>query len=447
MGMRAVGVICEFNPLHNGHVRLLSRMRREVGDDGCVVCAMSGRFVQRGEPAVADPYVRAAMALAGGADLVVELPFPWSCGSAERFADAGVSILAGLGVEAVAFGSETGDEKLLSRAAACIGEPTFRARVAALLRTDMGSTAAYTLALREALGEHIPPHAEDALGAYGTAETDTLPDNFPSPNDRLAIAYLRAIRTENERRGTSLRPLIVRREGQAFDDTTLSDCQAPSATALRLLLREAADDPAALSAMLDGTMPKEALKILLSAVDEGLAPTDMSALLPFFHALFRLSDPSALAGIAELNGGLSDRMIRAAREAACASAFPDALHTRLYTDARLRRGMLYAATGVLPADVTAAPTYTTLLAATTRGCRFLRAEATVPRAEGEHTGQTLTVVTKPADAPAGRQRTLCEKADALYTLTYPVPTDAAALWRRKPLICGTDAGATDDRSR
>ena len=71
--MRASGVICELNPFHNGHAYLLSRMRESVGDDGCVVCLMSGRFVQRGTAAMADPYLRADMALAGGADLVIEL--------------------------------------------------------------------------------------------------------------------------------------------------------------------------------------------------------------------------------------------------------------------------------------------------------------------------------------------------------------------------------------
>ena len=80
--MDATGVICEFNPFHNGHGYLLSRMREQVGEDGCVICLMSGRFVQRGEAALADPYLRAEMALAGGADLVLELPFPWSAGSA-----------------------------------------------------------------------------------------------------------------------------------------------------------------------------------------------------------------------------------------------------------------------------------------------------------------------------------------------------------------------------
>ena len=91
--MGVSGVICEFNPFHNGHAYLLSRMREEVGDGGCVICLMSGRFVQRGEAAIADPYLRGQMALAGGADLVLELPFPWSAAGAEHFHCAEIDFL------------------------------------------------------------------------------------------------------------------------------------------------------------------------------------------------------------------------------------------------------------------------------------------------------------------------------------------------------------------
>ena len=65
------GVVCEFNPLHNGHAALLSRISEEFGSD--IVCVMSGNFVQRGEPAIIDKYKRAAAAVCGGADLVIEV--------------------------------------------------------------------------------------------------------------------------------------------------------------------------------------------------------------------------------------------------------------------------------------------------------------------------------------------------------------------------------------
>ena len=78
------GVVCEFNPLHNGHAALLSRISEEFGSD--TVCVMSGNFVQRGEAAVLDKWSRTRLALQNGAALVMELPLPWAVAGAEKFA-------------------------------------------------------------------------------------------------------------------------------------------------------------------------------------------------------------------------------------------------------------------------------------------------------------------------------------------------------------------------
>ena len=114
---KAVGVICEFNPFHFGHAYLLERVHEAFPDHG-VVCVMSGNFVQRGSFAIQEKYSRALCAMRGGADLVLELPFPFSSLSAESFASAGVSILAKIGVcDTIAFGTEYDDLSLLSECA------------------------------------------------------------------------------------------------------------------------------------------------------------------------------------------------------------------------------------------------------------------------------------------------------------------------------------------
>ena len=88
--MDAVGVVCEFDPLHRGHEALL----RWAGVSGRpVVCAMSGNFTQRGGPACAEKFVRAEMAVRCGADLVAELPTPWAMATAEKFADVLFSLM------------------------------------------------------------------------------------------------------------------------------------------------------------------------------------------------------------------------------------------------------------------------------------------------------------------------------------------------------------------
>ena len=89
--MNAIGIICEYNPFHLGHARMLEGLRRQY--DAPLVCAMSGNFVQRGDAAVAHKHARAEMAVRCGADLVLELPTPWAMASAERFADGGVALL------------------------------------------------------------------------------------------------------------------------------------------------------------------------------------------------------------------------------------------------------------------------------------------------------------------------------------------------------------------
>ena len=86
-----IGVVCEYNPFHNGHTYHLRRCRELAGEDCTVICVMSGDFVQRGEPALYSKFARAEAACLGGADLVVELPLPWSLSSAEAFARGGVS--------------------------------------------------------------------------------------------------------------------------------------------------------------------------------------------------------------------------------------------------------------------------------------------------------------------------------------------------------------------
>ncbi len=409
--MRAIGIICEFNPFHEGHAYLLRRAREAVGAEGCVICAMSGRFVQRGTAAMLDPYLRGEMALTGGADLALELPFPWSAGSAEHFARAGVEILTACGVDSLIFGSESGDAALLQRAAAVPDDPAFGETYASLCRSGMGTTAAYAAAIRARLGDR------------------PLPDSFPASNDFLGIAYLQALGRLRTATGRAPDALVIRREGAGYREDTVAAEGYPSATALRRVISEAACDPIALNAILAGTMPSGVQKALLDAIERGDAPLAGDRLLPFFHAYYRLQTPGAIEGYAECGGGLSAHICRRARETATPEVFLAALRTKQYTDARLRRAMLYAACGVTADDLQRAPSHTTLLAATRRGCDHLKVWQKANR-DNPH----FTIVTKPADAPASRQTDLGVLADALFTLCFSTPREAGELIRRSPVI-------------
>lgn len=409
--MRASGVICEFNPFHSGHAYLLSRMRELAGEEGCVICLMSGRFVQRGEPAAADPYLRAGMALSGGADLVLELPFPWSAASAEHFAGAGVRILARLGVESLAFGSECGDHTLLSHVAGALDTPAFRDTYAALCREGTGTAAAYAKALREAVS--IP-----------------LPDGFPSSNDLLGITYLQALRRLVQEGITPPRAETVTRRGTAYRDAAFVPDAYPSATALRRRMEELRGSLPLSEVIPREAMPAASRALLLEALAGEEAPLSGERLMAFYHGLYRLPIPPSHREPAEWNGGMAGHIHRAACASATPEAFWEELRTKQYTDARLRRALLFGAVGVTPKDLREVPRYTTLLAANRRGCAYLKEW----RKANRDASDGFTVVTKPADAPRLRQRELGEAADALFTLCFPHPKEAGAMLKRTPVI-------------
>ena len=122
--MRTVGIIAEYDPFHAGHAFQLEKAKEASGAD-YVVAAMSPDFLQRGEPALLDKWVRARMALEAGADLVLELPVRCAVGSAEFFAEGGVRLLHALGcIDALSFGCEAADRfGLLEQAARFLAAP------------------------------------------------------------------------------------------------------------------------------------------------------------------------------------------------------------------------------------------------------------------------------------------------------------------------------------
>lgn len=114
--MEVCGVVAEYNPFHAGHAHHLAETRRKLGEDVCIVCVMSGNFVQRGEFALLDKYTRAEMAVRGGADLVIETPLAAALSSAEGFARGAAGVLDAFGFTALSFGCETPDADFIKAA-------------------------------------------------------------------------------------------------------------------------------------------------------------------------------------------------------------------------------------------------------------------------------------------------------------------------------------------
>lgn len=392
--MKTAGIICECNPLHAGHIHLMDAARRGGAD--AIVCVMSGCFVQRGEAAIADPYARAEILVHAGADAVVELPFPYSASSAEFFGAAGVDILSRLGVDELWFGSECGDLELLSRMARVADDPAFVARYSETVQGNSGTARAYFECMKEFCGE------------------DTC-----SPNDILALSYLRAI----EKHGSRMRPVTIRRVGSGYSETELKKDAFPSATALRRAWRTDGLDA------IVPFLPDACATVLLREASKHRAPADLRHAERLILGTLRAQSADTTENYEGLGGGLAGRLKSAAENAHSLDELLSLATTKKYPDARLRRGILAAMVGVTAEDVRAKASYVRLLAANKSGCAYLAAL--------RHASE-IAVVTRqgdlPTDASTERQHALEAREKSLYSLCLPDIGVARELYCRAPVI-------------
>lgn len=356
--MSTVGLVVEYNPLHNGHLYHIQQSRK-ITDAESVIAVMSGHYLQRGEPAVADKWARTEMALRAGCDLVLELPVAYSAQPAQWFAYGAVAALDATGVcDALCFGSESGDVRALARIADRLAaEPAaMRLRLGALLKEGLPYPTAYAEAARELLAAE-----GDADATFGLAE----------PNHTLGLHYLLALR----KLGSPMAAHSIRREKAGYNETAITDAAIASATALRRLIFEA-------GGALDGLAPfapASTLAVLRREAAAGKAPVGWEAFArPLFHLLGAL--PAAeLASYAEVTEGLEHRIKGALRELRSwrVDELLDLLKTKRYTRTKLQRMLARILLGhrkeELTADRLAAGVqYIRVLGFTARGRELLR---------------------------------------------------------------------------
>lgn len=208
--MKAVGLVTEYNPFHNGHLYHLNKAMELTGAD-ISVAVMSGDFVQRGELAVLDKYTRASMALNSGVNLVVELPVNYAVSSAESFAAGALKVLDYIKADSIAFGSESGNIERLSKLAhiLCDNEDTLYKEISKYTANGISYAAA-----RQKVVEKLTDKDTAAM--------------LTSSNNILAVEYLKAIIKNNY----AIKPYTIKRQGDSYNDTDIRSEYA-SATALR----------------------------------------------------------------------------------------------------------------------------------------------------------------------------------------------------------------------
>jgi len=306
--MSTLGIIAEYNPFHNGHLFHLERSKITCGCEHAVA-VMSGDFVQRGEPAILDKFVRAEIAVECGVDLVLELPVWYSTASAEFFADGAIELLANSGiVDCLCFGSESGE----------LAPPV---QIANLLADE---PQIYKAALKENLsgGLSFARARQAALAEVGVPDASLI----ESPNNILAVEYLKALK----RRGSDITPATVKREGAGYHDENLQSAIS-SATAVRSALARGELD-AIRRAVPPATYDK------LSELS-GRLP-DIDRLSGALQYIIKFRGADYLKTISGVTEGLENRIVRAANEAYSFTEILKLLKTKRYPTSTLRRALL-----------------------------------------------------------------------------------------------------------
>ena len=305
--MIIAAVICEYNPFHNGHKYQLDTIRRKLKAD-YIICIMSGDYVQRGEPAIFPKELRTKWALENGADLVLQLPTPYSTGSADLFAYGAVTILNKLGcVDYLCFGSECGDIDTL-----CICADKL------ITEGQVGSEG------MRALMKKGNTFAKSRYLLF--PEFDVL---LAHSNNVLALEYIMALTHTKSK----IKPYTIKREGEAYeDDSLLEDEKYLSSTAIRRAILSG-----------EGVKIRKFLPYDISAIkDRPLCANVFSSEL--FYSL--LINQSCLPEYLDSSEDLSKRIINSLNEFSNYSSFTDLIKSKNYTYSRISRTLLHILLGI-----------------------------------------------------------------------------------------------------
>ena len=284
--MPRAGVICEFNPFHNGHKFLLKKIKSSINAD--IICIMSGSFVQRGDIAITDKYTRTIAALENGADMVVELPTVYTVASARIFAENGARIAADLGCDTLCFGAED-DIDALHKTVDLIDSPAVQEKIAAYMND----------------GEYYPKALSLAIG-------EPFDEIVRKPNNILALEYIRACRAYG------ITPLAFPREGVGHDASDATGNYA-SASLIRDLIRS--------------DKPYESYSPMV--IDH---PASLSDIEPVILFKLKTMDKDEIALLPDVTEGLENRIY----DTAVRYQIYEQIKTKRYTMARIRRIIISA---------------------------------------------------------------------------------------------------------
>lgn len=331
------GIVCEYNPLHNGHLFHIEKTKAAGADH--IVCVMSGNFVQRGECACIDKWSRAKAAVECGADVVVDLPVPWAMSSAESFARGSISLLSRFNIDFLSFGCETENKELLMKCA-CHSE---NEEMSSLLKEYMSQGMNYPSALTKAVEEKLGSEAAEII---------------TSPNSTLAVEYVRQMKKYLP----DCEILPIKRMGAEHDSDEQQDGFA-SASGIRKLIGKKD---------VSGLMPSAMYNILSQQFKSGKAPCRTELAERAILSCLRGMNKDELSLYVTDKTGLADRIYNSVRTAESLEELYDNTKSKNYTHSRVRREIMNAYLGIENNIHLSEPPFVRVLAVSEKGLALLK---------------------------------------------------------------------------
>lgn len=375
--MSIIGIIAEFNPLHNGHKFLIDEAKKS----GTVVCVISGNFVQRGDTAIVEKRVRAEAALKCGADLCIELPVCYSMSTAQNFAFGAVSVLAEMGCDTIMFGSECGDVNLLKKAANILISDQFSERLKEYLKQGITFAAAREKAAKDC---------------------GFLEDILNQANNNLAIEYIIAALKLNK----TFDFKTVTRKGASHDSKEIGEFVSASLLREKLLEK-------------DIEFCKEYMPLESFNLCENLS--DIKRIENLILGTLRTKTKEELSALPDVSEGLENKLYAAIKTATSLHELYDSIKVKRYTHARIRRLVLSAFLGLNNNFFMKKPSYIRVLGFNKNGEEVIKKQSS-----------NIPIVVKATEIEK-----LCNNAKEMFEFECKA-TDLYSLSLKNPLPCGIE---------
>jgi predicted nucleotidyltransferase len=346
--MKAVGLIVEYNPFHNGHAYHL-QAAKEAANADIVIAVMSGNFLQRGEPALVSKWYRTKMALRNGVDIVFELPYLYATQKAETFANGAISILDAAGCQSICFGSEHGDINAFYQTINYLDtmQEDFNLFIKQYMDTGVSYPKAQSLAFSQLAG------------------SESFMD-LSKPNNILGFQYIKAIIDQK----SSIRPLTVPRKNADYHDEHFASATIASATSIRKALFSTEGG----NIIINQYVPAPTSVLLTEYLQHYGVLHQWENYWSFLQFRLLQCRPDELKEIYEVEEGLENRLFSAALEAKSFKQFIEKIKTKRYTWTRLQRVCLQILMNTkkseMPCNLKKA-SYLRLLGMTTSGKEYL----------------------------------------------------------------------------